>query len=124
VIQRLGNIADNIPGVKFTVYADSDYSMMRIWFYENKEIVIFDLKSAVGEGMMVMHNLKLSPKSPYIIVLTSLNTDDFRSRCLSQGADYFFDKKKDLFKFGTFLNEHFHMVNNAEGINAEIVSNK
>ena len=121
VIRDIENIVHDLPGVKITIYSEEDYTMLKINNNDDREIVILDLRSAVGKGMIIMNNLKMSLKSPYIVVISNINTDDFRERCRKLGADYFFDKKREMHEFGKFLTKHLHIHKNSKAFDASIV---
>ena len=120
VLQDLGLIVDNMPGIKISTYTQVDYSMINIKYNEN-EVVIFDLKSAVGEGMKELHNVKNSFKAPFVIVITNLYNDDFKQRCFSLGADKFFNKNDEIKEFGIVLNNQLYKLSNNKFDHARFV---
>lgn len=107
MLKDLDKLSESIQGAKISIYSDSDYSMLKISIEDGKEVVILDLKRAVGEGMKTLHNSKMTLNSPYIIVITGLNNEDFKKRCYGLGADYFFDKNDDIKLLNDILNKLF-----------------
>ena len=120
-IENLGRVVEFIPGVKLSSAAEEDYSYIKINYGNGREIIILDLKRAVGNGMNFLQNVKLSYYSAIVIVLTSLNNDDFRNRCFKLGADYFFDKEKEIKEFSDVLNKQFNSLINREIESVELI---
>jgi len=58
-------------------------------------VTIIDFRMPGGGGLPVLQDLKLVPGSGRII-LTSFPFPQYRQACLAAGADYFFDKTKDI----------------------------
>ena len=56
------------------------------------DVVVLDIKLRGGSGVSVLYELKYHKPSIKTIMLTNYATPEFRQRCLSLGADYFFDK--------------------------------
>jgi len=113
ILQDLELLAENVPGIRVSVLTQDDYSRVNIK-YNNNEVVIFDLRSAVGEGMKELYDIKNTFNSPYVIVITNLNNDDFKHRCFSLGADKFFDKKHQIIELSTAINELLYNINKYE----------
>jgi DNA-binding NarL/FixJ family response regulator len=60
------------------------------------DAVVLDLQLADGNGMDILRALKTHVPSPLVAVLTNSAQAEYRARCLSLGADYFFDKSRDF----------------------------
>jgi DNA-binding NarL/FixJ family response regulator len=60
------------------------------------EIVLLDLSLPGPSGIEVLSRLKGGPNPPVVIVLTNNANEPYRVACLGRGADYFFDKSKQL----------------------------
>ena len=113
IIQDLELLTDNVPGISVSAFTQEDYSRINIK-YNNNEVVIFDLRSAIGDGMKELYDVKNVFNSPYVIVITNLNNEDFKHRCFSLGADKFFDKKDQIIELGTALNKLLYNINKYE----------
>jgi len=120
-IENIGRLAEFIPGVKLSSAAEEDYSFIKINYGNDGDIIILDLKRAVGNGMNFLQNVKISNYSAIVIVLTNMNNDDFRNRCFKLGADYFFDKEKEIKEFSDVLNKQFNSLINGEIESAEFI---
>jgi len=59
-------------------------------------VVILDLHLPGGSGFDVLREIRGGPASPLVIVFTNHAEPAYRKRCLEDGADYFFDKARDL----------------------------
>ena len=120
LLQDLELLTDNQAGFRISAYTQDDYSRINIRYNKN-EVVIFDLRSAVGDGMKELNEIKNTFNSPYVIVITNLNNEDFKHRCFSLGADKFFDKKEQFIEVGMALNKLLYNINKFEMENAGIL---
>ncbi len=62
----------------------------------NPDVVILDIRMPGGGGLPVLTDIKSRKPSPVVIVLTSYPYPQYRQTYLAAGADYFFDKIKDI----------------------------
>jgi len=60
------------------------------------DFVMLDLCMSDGDGTTVLAALKQLDHPPLVGMLTLYPLDAYRQRCLALGADYFWDKSKDL----------------------------
>jgi len=60
------------------------------------DFVMLDARMPDGDGMAVLAALKHLEEPPLVGMLTNYPSEPYRTRCLSLGADYFWDKSKDL----------------------------
>jgi len=69
------------------------------------DAVVLDIQLRQGNGLNVLRrvrSLKLGVR-PLVIVLTNYNTPEFRSRALTAGTDFFFDKATELHRVAEVL---------------------
>ena len=59
------------------------------------DIILLDLRMPGGNGLDVIDFINTMPKKPVIIVLSNIATEESRNKCISKGADYFFDKTRE-----------------------------
>ncbi|MGQ0525785.1 MAG: response regulator [Betaproteobacteria bacterium] len=69
------------------------------------DVIIMDVQTRDGRGMEMIQDLKRSHPVPSIIVLTNEAYPEIRNRCLTAGADYFFDKSGDYRELGSVLSD-------------------
>ena len=60
------------------------------------QVVIIDIRMPGGGGLPVLKDLKARTPDRTAIVLTSFPFQQYRDAYLAAGADYFFDKTKDI----------------------------
>jgi len=111
-LENLNRLAEFIPGFKIQAASEEDYSYIRLSRNNEKEIIVIDLKRAIGNGMGFLQNIKITYYYSTVIVITNLNNDDFRNRCFKLGADYFFDKEKGIKEFNDVLNKQLQTITN------------
>jgi DNA-binding NarL/FixJ family response regulator len=62
----------------------------------NPQVVIIDIRMPGGGGLPVLMDLKARSPSRIAIILTSFPFQQYRQTYLAAGADFFFDKTKDI----------------------------
>jgi two-component system response regulator DevR len=60
------------------------------------DVAILDIRLENGNGIDVLEIVKLLNAPPLVIMLTAFPNEQYRRRCLSAGADYFFDKTSEF----------------------------
>jgi DNA-binding NarL/FixJ family response regulator len=60
------------------------------------DVAILDLRLVNGNGIEVLEIVKLLKAPPIVIMLTAFPSQQYRRRCASAGADYFFDKTSEF----------------------------
>ncbi len=60
------------------------------------QVVIIDIRMPGGGGLPVLKDLKARTPGRIAIILTSFPFPQYRETYLAAGADYFFDKTKDI----------------------------
>src|ERR1041385_3830813 len=82
------------------------------------DVVILDIHMPKGEGMRVLKDIKTIDPGRIVIIFTAFSYPQYRQAYITAGADYFFDKTKDLQEMADVLAElaekHFTGRNNNE----------
>lgn len=69
------------------------------------DITLLDLNLNDGSGYEVLKAIKSSTNPHTIIILTNYSAEQFKSKALENGADYFFEKLKEFDKVIDLLNK-------------------
>ena len=69
------------------------------------QVIIIDIRMPGGGGLPVLRNLKARTPDRIAIILTSFPFPQYRQAYLAAGADYFFDKTKDILQMTDILLE-------------------
>jgi CheY-like chemotaxis protein len=60
------------------------------------DVTVLDLNFKDGSGLAVLRRIKSAPSPPRVIVLTNDPSEHHLRFCMHHGADFFFDKAKDI----------------------------
>ncbi len=60
------------------------------------DAVILDMRLTKGTGLDVLERVKRDRGCPLVMVLTNATEEPYRRKCLSAGAEYFFDKSNEF----------------------------
>lgn len=69
------------------------------------DAVVLDIQLREGNGLNVLRRLRSLQLDvrPVVIMLTNYNYPEFRSRAMTAGTDYFFDKATELHRIAEVL---------------------
>ena len=76
------------------------------------QVTIIDIRMPGGGGLPVLQDLKACTPDRVAIILTSFPFPQYRQACLAAGADYFFEKTKDIQQMTEILVELASKIGN------------
>lgn len=95
---RLSEMISEYPDIEIVGEAQGEVEAIRLFKKLNPEAVILDIRLKKGSGIEVLERIKtISPKT-IVIMLTNYPYPQYRTKCLTLGADHFFDKSKEIEK--------------------------
>lgn len=98
VRQRLTRMLNDLDGIEVVGQADDVPVAREMVEQLAPDVAILDVRMPTGSGADLVREIKkLSPTSR-IIVLTSFPYPEVREKCISGGADFFFDKSNEFQK--------------------------
>ena len=96
--QRLVGILTELDHVEVIGEADDrDHAITEVTKLK-PQVVILDIQLRQGNGIEVLTQIKKVQPSPTVIMLTNYPYPQFREKCMSAGADYFFYKATEFTK--------------------------
>ncbi len=95
-LKRLVLILSAIEGIEIVGEAQSVPDAIDVIRRARPDVVILDLNMPGGSGLDVLRTFRSRSSAPVVIVLTIGSRGEYQARCLSAGADYFFEKSSDL----------------------------
>jgi len=93
---RLVTMLAEAPGVRVVGEAWDGPEALRLVRTHAPDVVVLDLNLPGMNGLEVLALLKEDPSPPVVIVLTNHPHDRYRLACVRAGADFFFDKSRDI----------------------------
>ncbi len=93
---RLAELLAEVEGVEIVAQADNAYEAASLVKELEPDVAILDLRMPRRSGLDLIEDVRSIPQPPKIIMLTNFPTPENRERCLSYGADYFFDKSSEI----------------------------
>lgn len=103
---HLKRIISEIPELRTVAEADRPSDAIEAFGTLHPDIVILDVKLKDGTGFEVLDSIKKNEPKPLIIVFTNYANRWYREAAMRGGADYFFEKNKDLHKVADLLKHH------------------
>lgn len=96
VIENLNKIIKEISGLSVIGSVNNVNDAILNFYNQRPDIVILDIGLVKSNGIEVLAELKGGKTPPIVIMFTNYSRDAFRKATIRMGADYFFDKTRDL----------------------------
>ncbi|MEW5890522.1 MAG: response regulator transcription factor [Pseudomonadota bacterium] len=103
VRDRLVAMLWDIPAVEVVGEADNQADAVTHIQRLCPDVVVLDIKLRQGTGIGVLEDVKRRAPQTTAIMLTNYANPEFRQRCVSLGADHFFDKTVEFEKVKEIL---------------------
>lgn len=94
--ERLKGLLENFEHVYVVGEAENGAEALRLIRETDPDVAILDVRMPVINGIEVLKKIRENGSRPKIIILTNYSYKQYRDRCMAEGADYFFDKNKDI----------------------------
>lgn len=98
VRSRLGDLLESIEGLEVAGVAEDAPQAKHLIGVLKPDIATVDIRMKKGDGIDLLRHVKERHPAVTVVVLTNYATTENRRRCLAWGADYFFDKSRDVEK--------------------------
>lgn len=96
VQERLVEMLNEIEGVDVVGAADNADAAVADILRLLPDVAVLDIKLRAGSGLAVLEQIRRQAPATTTIMLTNYAGTEHRQRCLSAGADYFFDKTDEF----------------------------
>lgn len=113
VVQKLKKLLEPLENISIDATASDGYTAVKLIKELNPDYVILDISLKYGHGIKVLEEIYGLKQKPYVIVLSNLNYQYYKDKCLKLGADHFFDKAMEFEKVYEVLNERTGFYQNA-----------
>ncbi len=94
--ERLASIISMIKGIEVAGQAGSVPEAIDALKRIEIDAVILDILMPGGSGLDVLHACKSISPAPLVIMFTAASMSEYRDKCFVLGADYFFEKSRDV----------------------------
>jgi len=95
VRERLVKMLSAIPGTEVTGEAANSQDALKVFVDQKPHVVIVDIKIPGENGIEVLKKIKKINQAVVVIIITNYPSTQYRTKCLENGADYFFDKSNE-----------------------------
>ena len=98
VRERIVRLISGVQNTEVVGEAADGVETLRLIKDSKPDLVILDLKMPKASGLEILPLIKSLSSRPLVMILTNYATSSHRAACAKLGADYFFDKSKDIEK--------------------------
>ncbi len=85
-----------IEGLEITGSAGEEITALHDIGTLRPDFIIIDIRLRGGDGINLLKNVKKEHPGITVAMLTNYSSPEFRDKCASLGADFFFDKSRDF----------------------------
>lgn len=98
VRHEISNMLSEITDIPVNMVGEADevVSAARLILNLSPDVAILDIQMPNGSGIDVLQEVKSKNPMINIIMLTNFPAIEYRTKCLSLGADYFLDKHTEV----------------------------
>ena len=100
---RLLELIEETHGAKVIEHTTVPQEALRAIAQSRPDVVVVEVQSPASPGLKVLRALRTDPGRPWLVVLADDASPEARDRYASAGADYVFDRFRDLYGFGQTL---------------------
>ena len=105
VRERLVSLLTELDDVNIVGQAENTIEAKILIKELNPDLVILDIRMPGGTGMDIIEDIKKFNPKIKIIILTNYHFPQYKEKCLSNGADYFFSKSGEYEKMLDVIEE-------------------
>ena len=96
VLDRLVALVASVRGVVIVGQARDGHQAQQLFQQHRPDAVVLDLQLPGIGGVDLLIQFKRSHPACVVMMLTTFNFQEVRQRCISLGADYFFEKAREF----------------------------
>lgn len=93
---RLAELLAELDGIEVVAQASNAFEAVGMVREFKPDVAIVDVRMPERSGLELIREVRETPQPPIIIMLTNFPTPENREKCLTEGADYFFDKSSEI----------------------------
>jgi DNA-binding NarL/FixJ family response regulator len=93
---RLADLLLEVEGVESVAQAENGQQALELVKSLKPDVAIVDVRMPRRSGIDLLEDVRKSRQTLKVIMLTNYPTPENREKCLSLGADYFFDKSSEI----------------------------
>ena len=105
ICKNITDLISNLDDINVTGLAHDFPTVLELLDQQNPDVLVLDVKMPGGNVIDVVKSIKQLENPPIVIVFTFYPYQQYRIRTMEAGADYFFDKVKDIIKLEETLVE-------------------
>lgn len=100
---RLLELIEEADGAHAIEHTTVPQEALRAIVRSKPDVVVVEVQSPASPGLKVLRALRAEPARPWLVVLADDASPEARDRYVSAGADYVFDRFRQLYGFGQTL---------------------
>ena len=103
--ERIKDLVKMFSTVEIVGEAENGVEALQLIIDKEPDLVILDIRMPEMNGIEVLKKIKKRRSKTKVCILTNYPYQQYKKKCLAEGADYFFDKNKDFQRIATVIAE-------------------
>ena len=96
MVDRIQSKISCIDGLEIAGSAAEEITALHDVRTLHPDFMIIDIRLKAGDGINLLKKVKNENPGVTVAMLTNYSSPEFRDKCMSLGADFFFDKSRDF----------------------------
>lgn len=105
VIKRTAELLSELANIKSIHLADSFEKALKLFIKVKPQVVLLDVGLPLSKSIELLKNIRITKRETVVIVLATHATVLTEQKFRSAGADFFFDKYRDIEKLTAAINK-------------------
>jgi two-component system response regulator DevR len=94
VREKLVSAIGEIPGVRVVKVGNVRQARQAV-VEDRPDLVLLDIRLPDGSGIDVLKEIRNERRTAVVVILTNYATEQYREKCMTVGASFFFDKSTE-----------------------------
>jgi DNA-binding NarL/FixJ family response regulator len=108
ILDEFSKIFGLIQGIEIVGKARSEDEALHLFTTLQPDMVCLDIRLQQGNGLDILHRIKKDKPDTIVFMITNYPYNGLHKKCLELGAEFFFDKSRDIQKVVQIIEELSH----------------
>lgn len=108
ILDEFSKIFGLIEGIEIVGQAMNETEALQLFNSLQPDMVCLDIRLQQGNGLDILQRIKRDKPKTIVFMITNYPYNGLHKRCLEMGAEFFFDKSKDIHQVVRIMEELAH----------------
>jgi len=94
--ERIKSLIGNVINIEVVGEAQNGFEALSLLNEKKPDLILLDIRMPFLNGINTLRQIRAGGNPVKVCILTNYPYKQYRQRCMTEGADYFFDKDQDI----------------------------